>query len=262
MMNGIKIKERMAAGEVVTSVMFRFADPNLAEMLAIQGVDLIIIDNEHYPFNPETMINIIRAAHAGGAACMVRLPNTEPARIAQVMDMGADGIQIASVDSYEETMELVNAVKFPPEGHRGFCPITRAAAYGNNMTPAEFAEISNKNSIVVPQIETKEGVEDIVRILDIPQVNWAPVGPSDLSASYGCPGEYDNPLVVNGIQKVRDEAGKRNKKGWEMHHTPEDMADARKRGERQLSIGSDQQLLMNGLKRLVGAVRQWQAEQG
>ena len=261
MMKGMEIKRRMENNEVVTSVMLRFADPNVAEMLAIQGVDLIIIDNEHYPFDPENMINIIRAAHAGGAACMVRLPNTEPARIAQVMDMGADGIQIASVDSYEEAMELVNAVKFPPEGHRGFCPITRAAAYGNGMTPSEFAELSNKNSIVVPQIETKEGVEDIIRILDIPQVNWAPLGPSDLSASYGCPGEYDNPLVVNAIRKVREEAKKRNKVGWDMHHTPEDMSEARARGERQLSIGSDQQLLMNGLKRLVGAVRQWQEEQ-
>ncbi|MEM5781524.1 MAG: aldolase/citrate lyase family protein [Lawsonibacter sp.] len=261
MLNGKKLKERIKRGEVVTSIMLRLPDPNIAEMLAIQGVDLIIIDNEHYPFDPETMIEVIRAAHAGGAACMVRLPNVEQARIAQVMDMGSDGIQIPSVSSYEEAMELVDALKFAPEGHRGFCPITRAACYGNGMTPAEFAQLSNENSFTVPQIETKEGVEDIDRILSIPQVDWVPIGPSDLSASYGCPGDYGNPKVINAIRLVREKAKAVNKVGWEMYHSPETMAEARNRGERFLSLGSDQQILMNGLKSLVGAVRHWQDEQ-
>lgn len=261
MLYGKKLKERIQRGEVVTSIMLRLADPNIAEMMAIQGVDLIIIDNEHYPFDPETMIDVIRAAHAGGAACMVRLPNAEPARIAQVMDMGADGIQIPSVGSYEEAMALVDAVKFAPQGHRGFCPITRAAYYGHGMTPVEFAQRSNENSLVVPQIETKEGVEDIDRILSIPQVDWLPIGPSDLSASYGCPGQYDNPKVVNAIQSVTEKSIAAGKVGWKMYHTPETMAKAYERGERFMSLGSDQQILMNGLKKLVGAVRQWQEEQ-
>lgn len=262
MLKGKALKERLRRGEVVTSIMLRFPDPNVAEMMAIQGVDLIVVDNEHYAFDPETMIDVIRAAHAGGAACMVRLPNPEPARIAQVMDMGSDGIQIPSVDSYEEAMQLVDAVKFAPEGHRGFCPITRAACYGHGMTPVEFARESNENSFVVPQIESKEGVEDIDRILAIPQTDWVPIGPSDLSASYGCPGNYQNPKVVNAIQMVQEKARKVGKEGWEMYHTPETMAAARARGEHFLSLGSDQQILMNGLKNLVGAVRQWQAEQG
>ena len=167
MLDGKKLKEKLKAGQVVTSIMLRFPDPSLAEMLAIQGVELLVIDNEHSGFHAENMPNIIRAVHSAGKLCMVRLPNVEEARIAQVMDMGSDGIQIPSVGSYEEAMELVQAVKFAPEGKRGFCPITRAASYGNGMTPEEFARRSNENSFVVPQIETKEGVEDIDRILAI-----------------------------------------------------------------------------------------------
>lgn len=258
---GKELKEKLRSGEVVTSVMVRLANASMAEMMAIQGVDLIMIDNEHYPYDPETMLDVIRAAHAGGAACMVRLPNVEPARVAQVMDMGADGIQIPSVDSYDEAMELVNAVKFAPVGKRGFCPITRAASYGHGLTPEEYAKQSNENSIVVAQIETKEGVEDIERILDIPEVDWTPLGPSDLSASYGCPGDYDNPQVVSGIKRVKEAARARGKASGGMYHTPAAMAAAREEGERFLSLGSDQQILMNGLKALVGAVRQWQAEQ-
>ncbi|MCI8304109.1 MAG: hypothetical protein HFF52_05715 [Lawsonibacter sp.] len=261
MLRGKEIKERLRRGEVVTSIMLRFPDANLAEMLAIQGVDLIIIDNEHYPFDPETMIQVIRASHAGGACCMVRLPNAEPARIAQVMDMGADGIQIPSVDSYEEALQLRNAVKFAPVGTRGFCPITRAAAYGHGMTPVEFARISNENTFVVPQIETREGVEDIDRILSIPEVDWVPIGPSDLSASYGCPGEYSNPQVVNAIKAVQEKSAALGRSGGVMCHSPQAMAEARELGTTFLSLGSDQQILMNGLKQLVGAVRDWQSNQ-
>ncbi len=261
MLDGKKLKEKLKAGQVVTSIMLRFPDPSLAEMLAIQGVELVVIDNEHYAFDAQNMQNIIRAVHAAGKLCMVRLPNVEEARIAQVMDMGSDGIQIPSVGSYEEAMELVQAVKFAPEGKRGFCPITRAASYGNGMTPEEFARWSNENSFVVPQIETKEGVEDIDRILAIPQTDWVPIGPSDLTASYGCPGKYDDPRVVNAIKTVREKALAVRKIGWEMYHTPETMAQAKKDGTYFLSLGSDQQILMNGLKQLVGAVRDWQAQQ-
>ena len=261
MLDGKKLKEKLKAGQVVTSIMLRFPDPSLAEMLAIQGVELVVIDNEHYAFDAQNMQNIIRAVHAAGKLCMVRLPNVEEARIAQVMDMGSDGIQIPSVGSYEEAMELVQAVKFAPEGKRGFCPITRAANYGNGMTPEEFARRSNENSFVVPQIETKEGVEDIDRILAIPQTDWVPIGPSDLTASYGCPGKYDDPRVVNAIKTVREKALAVRKIGWEMYHTPDTMAQAKKDGTYFLSLGSDQQILMNGLKQLVGAVRDWQAQQ-
>ena len=114
---------------------------------------------------------------------------------------------------------------------------------------------------MVPQIETKEGVEDIDRILAIPQTDWVPIGPSDLTASYGCPGKYDDPRVVNAIKTVREKALAAKKIGWEMYHTPETMALAKKDGTYFLSLGSDQQILMNGLKKLVGAVRDWQAEQ-
>ena len=54
-----KLKEKLKAGQVVTSIMLRFPDPSLAEMLAIQGVELVVIDNEHYAFDAQNMQNIV-----------------------------------------------------------------------------------------------------------------------------------------------------------------------------------------------------------
>ena len=258
MMRGKALKEKMRNGEAVLQVMLRFASPEIAELLAIKGVDLIIIDNEHYPFDPQTMISITRAANAGGAACVVRLPNVEPARIAQVMDYGVEGIWIPSCPNYEAAKALVDAVKFAPVGHRGFCPITRAAAYGHGMTPTEYAELSNENTLCMIQIETKEGVEDIDRILSIPEIDVISIGPSDLSASYGYPGQYDHPVVTGAMQTVRKKSGERLR--GSMHHTVGEIAAAYTAGERNLSIGSDQQILMNSIKKMLGAVREWQSE--
>ena len=258
MMRGKALKEKMRNGEAVLQVMLRFASPEIAELLAIKGVDLIIIDNEHYPFDPQTMIDIIRAANVGGAACAVRLPNIEPARIGQVLDYGAEGIVMPSCPSYEAARALVDAVKFAPVGHRGFCPITRAAAYGHGMTPTEYAELSNENTLCMIQIETKEGVEDIDRILSIPEIDVISIGPSDLSASYGYPGQYDHPVVTGAMQTVRKKSGERLR--GSMHHTVGEIAAAYTAGERNLSIGSDQQILMNSIKKMLGAVREWQSE--
>lgn len=260
MLNAKQLRERVKCGELVISVFARLSDPSLAEMMAVLGADIVMIDNEHYPFDPETMINVIRAVQAAGACCLVRLPRVNHAQIAQVMDMGADGIQIPSVDTYEEARALVDAVKFPPVGKRGFCPITRAAEYGT-ISPVEFARKSNDNSFVITQIETKEGIENLEEILSIPEVDSMQLGPSDISASYGCPGEYSNPLVVNALARAREIARKKDKKCCEMYQSPKDMAAAYARGERFLSIGSDQQILTRGLQELVGVVQEWKTLQ-
>ena len=255
------VRRKIAEGGVILCAMQRLPNPSATEIMAMSGIDMICIDNEHYPFSVNTVERIARAAHIHGASVFMRVPGDDPARIAQMMDCGLQGIKVPHVESRAQAQAIVDAVKYAPMGTRGFCPITRAACYGNGMTPEEFARISNENTFVVPQIETKEGVEDIDRILSIPEVDWVPIGPSDLSASYGCPGSYDDPRVVSAIQTVREKSKALGKSGGVMCHSPQAIADAKAEGVTFLSLGSDQQILMNGLKQLVGAVREWQANQ-
>ena len=107
--------------------------------MVLSGVDLVVLDQEHYPFNAQEIEAIVRAVQSFGGECMVRVPNTEPARIAQVMESGVCGVVVPHIETYEEAMEVVNAVKYAPIGKRGFCPITRAAAYGMGMNAKEYA---------------------------------------------------------------------------------------------------------------------------
>jgi len=257
MFHGKAIKEKIKNGKPVVQVMLRFASPEIVELMALNGVDIVIIDNEHYPFDPQTMIAIARAVNAVGGCCVARLPNAEPARIAQVMDMGIDGVWLPSCENYEEARALVDGMKFPPVGKRGFCPIVRSADYGKGMTPSEFAAKSNEESLCFIQIESKSGVEDLDRILSIEDIDSVAIGPSDLSASYGFPGDYNNPIVTNAIKYIKSKTRAVGKCDGGMFHTAEAMAKAVASGEHLVSIGSDQQILMNRTKLMISTIQSW-----
>ena len=192
MLQTSKVKQKLKNGEIVIRAFLRSSDPTSAEIMALAGVDLIVIDNEHYPFNPQRMETIIRAAETYGAECMGRVPNTEPARIAQIMDMGAIGVVVPHIESREEALAVVDAVKYAPVGHRGFCPITRAASYGMAMSGDEYTRLANEQTCIILMTETKKGLEALDDILAIPEVD---------GISIECP--TPNKIVISGIDKEK-----------------------------------------------------------
>lgn len=231
------IKQRLKNKELVINGFIRFPDASTAEIMALSGVDIIVIDAEHYPFDTKTVMNIIRACQAHGAACAMRLPDANPAKIAKAMDMGLSGIMIASVETYEEAKQIVDAVKYAPLGKRGFCPISRSAAYGFGMAPAEYAEWSNENSFIIIQLETVTGVKNARKILSIPEIDIVETGPSDLAASLGIPGHNDDPRAQKLLKELADEIIASGRGDYNIH-----------------GVLSDQQSAMTGFKKAVAAV--------
>lgn len=251
-----QIKQKINNSELVISSMLRFPDPALLEVIALSGVGLVTIDYEHYPFNEETLIHLARAADAHNIGLIARVPNAEPERIARILDMGIDGIHLPSVETYEEALGLVHAVKFSPIGKRGFCPITRAASYGlSRMSWEEYAEYSNQNTIIVVQIETISGVKNLDQILSIPEIDIVAAGPSDMAASLGIPGKNDDPRVKKAIEEVYTKAKQTHKHIFKKASTPEEMKVLRASGVNLVGISSDQQILMAGYRAMVEAAK-------
>ena len=54
------------------------------------------------------------------------------------------------------------------------------------------------------QIERRRAVENIDKLLSVKGIDVALIGPNDLSISLGVPGDEDNPIMVEAIQKVVD----------------------------------------------------------
>lgn len=255
MLQTSKVKQKLKNGEIVIRAFLRSSDPTSAEIMALARVDLIVIDNEHYPFNPQRMETIIRAAETYGAECMVRVPNTEPARIAQIMDMGAIGVVVPHIESREEALAVVNAVKYAPVGHRGFCPITRAASYGMAMSGDEYTRLANEQTCIILMTETKKGLEALDDILAIPEVDGISIGPSDVSASYGLPGQPDHPVVKAAIEEGQRKIIASGKCLCDLYKNPEQAKKAIRSGVRMFQIGSPLQLLSGGFKELIQGVK-------
>lgn len=204
-----RVRRLLESHKPVRSAMTRFQNPVYAEVMAKSGLDCVIVDNEHYPFTDNDCVNIVRAVHAAGADCAIRMSGIDFNAIYRALDMGFDGIYIPNVETAEQAQLIVDACKYPPEGRRGCCPITRGADYGVNNPPTEYYQNINDQIFVVIMIESVRGVENIDKILAVKGIDVIALGPSDLSGSYGKPGIVDDTLrtVMDTVYEKARKAG-------------------------------------------------------
>lgn len=247
--------ERLRAKKPVTMPYLRIAEPAIAEIAVMAGCDFVVIDDEHFAFSDRDLIDMIRAVHCRGGKAIVRVHDKSRGAIGRILDMGADGIIAPQISSYEEALEVVKATKYPPVGNRGFCPITPGAGYGIGMTPKEYGEKKNSEIVVGLMIETKGAIENLDKILSIKELDYASIGPSDVSASYGYPGDYDNPIVKEAIETARKKIVASHVALSGQCYTDEAIGKAISSGRTVLNLGSDVQFLIWGFTEYVKAVK-------
>lgn len=192
-----KLKNKLVNRENILAGWTSIGHPQVAEMLAMSGVDFIGIDIEHSTISQEQCQRIIAACHDKGVRCMPRIATHNQESIKQLLDSGADGIIVPTVDNPKQVEKLIEWMKYPPLGKRGY-GIARAQNYGHNFS--EYTSQWNNSSSLIIQIESITAVENIEELLQFDEVDGAMVGPYDISGSLGIPGQIDH-------QKVKD-AGK------------------------------------------------------
>lgn len=114
-----ELKARMLAGERTLGTFFETGSATAAECLGLAGLDYIIIDTEHGPFNPQTALEYIRAAKLYGTTPLARVSEISRQAILKLLDVGAMGLVIPDVRTVEETKKIVEYGKYMPLGRRG-----------------------------------------------------------------------------------------------------------------------------------------------
>tara|TARA_B100000475_G_C14758866_1_gene213953 strand:- start:45 stop:536 length:492 start_codon:yes stop_codon:yes gene_type:complete len=112
------------------------------------------------------------------------------------------------VNNYEQIDNISNFIKYPPLGKRTY-GVNRAHAYGLKFN--DYIKSWNEESIIIIQIESKEGVDNIEEITTHPSVDGVMIGPYDLSGSYGIPGDINNEIIEKASLKVIDACQKNGK---------------------------------------------------
>jgi len=178
---------------------------SLAELLALSGFDFVIIDTEHGPASTESTEEMIRAVEIGGSIPIVRVPSTRRNNILKALDGGAYGIMIPIVETKEDVEQIIRWSKYYPVGERGLAFSTKAGGY-STLNKKMHLESSNKEIMIIIQIETIKGAENIDTILSsyANDIDVVFIGLSDLSNSLGLPGQTNNPKVKEVAHNIID----------------------------------------------------------
>lgn len=229
-------KAKLKAGETVLGCFVRYPDAGLVEVLGYQPWDFIVFDGEHGTLEPRDCENMVRAAELRGVTPIVRVSTNLPPVILRFMDSGAQGLHVPWVNSAAEAESVVRSVKYYPRGIRGLAGV-RAADYGQTMPFAEYVEQANRETLIIIHIETAEAVERLPEIAGIDGIDVIFIGPTDLSQSYGVPGQPQHPSVQAGIQKIIDVVAKTNVTLGVMVGTADAARQWHARGARYITIG-------------------------
>ena len=140
-----RLRERIAAGKTCAGPLFQeFWSPELFEFCAMAGFDFVIADGEHAGVDPQGVRNLARAAQAGGATALARVPNGEPSLVLRYLDAGVEGLILPHCNSAADAEGLVRASRYPPRGIRGAASTSRAAGDGFTQTPPQHLEQSDR----------------------------------------------------------------------------------------------------------------------
>jgi len=195
-------KERLKKGEVALGCGVRLARTvEIARVMAISGYDWLFIDMEHGSIDLDIACQMAVAALDAGIAPIARVPSGEFSIATRLLDGGAAGIVIPHVDTADEAREIVDRLKYPPQGHRSVAGAM--AQLGYRPTPlADATRIVNAETLIVVMIETPRAVENAEAIAAVPGVDVLLIGTNDLSMELGIPGSLGDPKVVACYERV------------------------------------------------------------
>lgn len=194
-----QLKSALGKSELTIGSWLTIPSAVVAEIMARAGFPWLVVDLEHSVIGLETMQSMFLAIENHGSLPLVRISDKDPIQTKRVLDAGAYGIIVPMVNSREDAESAVRSVKYPPEGNRGF-GLARAQGYGAAFK--EYKSLINANSLVICQIENKQGVENIDDILSVKGIDGIMIGPYDLSGSLGVPGQLSHPLVLEAEKKI------------------------------------------------------------
>jgi 4-hydroxy-2-oxoheptanedioate aldolase len=157
--------------------------PFATEVVAGSGYDWLLLDTEHSPGDPLTVLPQLQViAGYPSVAPVVRPAANDPVLIKRFLDAGAQTLLIPYVQSAAEAEAAVRATRYPPHGIRGVSALTRATRFGR--VPGYFDKADGELCVIL-QIETQEALDKLEDIAAVPGVDALFVGPADLAASLG-----------------------------------------------------------------------------
>jgi 2-dehydro-3-deoxyglucarate aldolase/4-hydroxy-2-oxoheptanedioate aldolase len=157
---------------------------------------------------------------------------------------------IPMVESEAQAKAIAEATRYPPKGRRGAAFSFAHDDYAPGA-PGEKIKAADARNLVIAQIETERGVENVEAIAAVTGIDVLWIGHFDLTNFLGIPGQFDNPRYIDAVKRVVA-AGRKHKKG--LGFMPVDGRWAREykaHGFNMMAVGTDHGLLMGAVRSLL-----------
>lgn len=200
MKNSFKQKLRDSK-EISVGSWLTLAHRGIAEIMCNAGFEWVCIDIEHTMIGTHEVGDLITTIDNKGKVPLVRLTENNPSTIKRIMDCGAHGIIVPMINSKNDVIKAYQAMHYPPLGIRGV-GLSRAQGYGASFE--QYKKDLLSSAILIVQIEHIDAVNNLEEILECKEVDGFIIGPYDLSASLGIPGQFDNPKFLQAMAKIAE----------------------------------------------------------
>jgi len=244
------LAEKVRRGEIVTGVLATdHVWTDLVEICQRCGLDYLIVDMEHGPHGPELVAEVCATGRRLGFPVLIRPRANDYANLRLAIDLGCCGFLLASVESPADLDVVAEAIHLPPRGRR------RPGGVGNRWVenfryPAWRDEVE-EHFLVLPQIETRRGLEAADAIAGHDVTTMLAVGPYDLSAELDVCGVMDSPVLNSALGRLRRAAEAAGKPMWMIG----DAASLVAEGYTFLCIGEPTWMLAAAMKQQIAAAK-------
>ena len=225
----------------------------VAEVLAHAGYDWIVVDGEHAPNDPLSVLGQLQGLNGGTAEPVVRVPWNDAVAIKRVLDIGGRSLLVPFVQSEQEARQAVAATRYPPQGIRGVSVSHRGNRFGR--VPG-YLQTAQNDICVLVQLETRAALARLEAIAAVEGVDGLFIGPSDLAADLGHLGDSAHPEVQAAIADACARARAAGKAAGILAPVEADARRYFEMGFAFVAVGSDVGLLAAGSTNLLNRMRE------
>lgn len=210
-MNRLHQAINQSNGKPLLGAAVYFYDPIFLEIAALSGFKVIWIEMEHAGITFAEAADLCRMARGTGMLTMIRIPDTRRESVLKGAECGPDILDIPMADTPEQLAELIQYSRFAPLGMRGAFTVSRALEYGLTRSVVDGQQRLNNELSLLAQVETAAALARIEEIAAVPGVDIF-IGPSDMAASLGVPGQTNHAKVLAAGERIIETARRHGKK--------------------------------------------------
>ena len=185
-MNHDVLGDRLRRGDVVFGAWSVLPGAVSARVLAVPGLDYVVIDLQHGGATEHDLPAMTAAISLAGVTPLARVRHAHPADIGRALDLGCQGVIVPNVESADQAAAVAGACRYPPDGYR-----SAGGVLAGSGTP-----------LCIVMVESRNAVADIDATLAIAGVDGIYVGPRDLSLSLGCSLDPHDPVLRRELERI------------------------------------------------------------